>query len=384
MPEWEEMPLGDVLTLQRGFDLPERSRKVGSYPVVSSSGITGSHDEFKVDPPGVVIGRYGSLGSVFWIDEPFWPLNTSLWVKDFKGNDPRYLSYLLQTVTMDGSAAAAVPGVNRNHLHKIHVRVPDKTIQRRIAALLAAFDEAIGINRRRIQVVSRLATAVYRDRFVRGRPMSGGKLSRPGWRRLSITDICSLVQSGSTPRRSDPNNWAGGTISWFKTGELRDGPLFDSSEKVTELSGARIFEPPAILMAIYGSPTVGRLGWITAASSCNQAALVLRARDPAIEQDWLWYELAHLRDHFNAMAQGAAQQNISKQKVADTIVEYPPHDALREFADLVRPMRALWENLAASALRLSSIRDLLLPRVVTGRLDISQVDLGILTPTEPE
>ncbi|MDX6514131.1 MAG: type restriction enzyme subunit, partial [Gaiellaceae bacterium] len=116
MSEWEEVELGDVLTLQRGFDLPARERVDGPFPIVSSAGVTGRHATFKVRPPGVVIGRYGSLGSVHWVDEPFWPLNTSLWVKDFKGNDPRFISYLLKTVTFDGSTASAVPGVNRNHL----------------------------------------------------------------------------------------------------------------------------------------------------------------------------------------------------------------------------------------------------------------------------
>ncbi len=107
--EWADLTLGDVLTLQRGFDLPGRSRKPGAYPIVSSSGVTGFHSQFKVEPPGVVIGRYGSLGSVHWVTEPFWPLNTSLWVKEFKGNDERFVSFLLQTVAVDGSTASAEP-----------------------------------------------------------------------------------------------------------------------------------------------------------------------------------------------------------------------------------------------------------------------------------
>jgi len=160
------MALGDVLTLQRGFDLPGHSRKPGPHPIVSSSGVTGSHSEFKVEAPGVVIGRYGSLGSVHWITEPFWPLNTSLWVKDFKGNDERFVSYLLRTVAVDGSTASAVPGVNRNHLHKLPVRRPAVTTQRRIAAVLSAFDELIEINERRIELLEDLARSLYREWFV--------------------------------------------------------------------------------------------------------------------------------------------------------------------------------------------------------------------------
>lgn len=180
MSEWRDAQLGDVLTLQRGFDLPARDRVDGPYPIVSSSGVTGHHAVARVEPPGVVIGRYGSLGSVHWVSEAFWPLNTSLWVKDFRGNDPRYVSYLLRTVSMDGSTASAVPGVNRNHLHALPVRVPDVRTQRRIAAVLRAFDLVIEINERRIELLEGLANSLYREWFVRFR--------LPGYRSANVVD----------------------------------------------------------------------------------------------------------------------------------------------------------------------------------------------------
>ncbi|MBA2381727.1 MAG: restriction endonuclease subunit S, partial [Chloroflexi bacterium] len=158
-----------MLTLQRGFDLPGRDRLDGPFPIVSSSGVTGWHSVAKADPPGVVIGRYGSLGSVHWVTEPYWPLNTALWVKDFKGNDPRFVSYLLKTITVDGSTASAVPGVNRNHLHRLPVAVPSVKSQEVIARVLAAFDELIEINERRIELLEDLARSLYREWFVRFR-----------------------------------------------------------------------------------------------------------------------------------------------------------------------------------------------------------------------
>jgi hypothetical protein len=98
MHGWTDRILGDVLTLQRGFDLAERLRVPGHVPIVSSSGVSGYHSVAKVKAPGVVTGRYGTLGEVFYVDEDFWPLNTTLWVKDFKGNHPRFVSFLLQTL----------------------------------------------------------------------------------------------------------------------------------------------------------------------------------------------------------------------------------------------------------------------------------------------
>ena len=391
MNGWRETSLGDVLTLQRGFDLPARDRVDGPVPIVSSSGVTGWHDVAKAEPPGVVIGRYGSLGSVHWITEPYWPLNTSLWVKDFKGNDPRYLSYLLRTISIDGSSASAVPGVNRNHLHRLRVRLPSIDAQLRIAAVLGAFDELIEINERRIAILDELAGSLYREWFVRFRfpgnhqsELVEGEMGPlpAGWHVVPLGEVCSVIGAGSTPRRSDPSNWHEGTINWFKTGELRDGPLIDSVERIVSKPNVRLFEPPMIFMAIYGSPTVGRLGWVTRTCSCNQAALALRAKDAAITQDWLWFQLQALRPHFNSLSHGAAQQNISKEKVVDTVVVRPSSDVLARFAERAGAWRQLSHELRFMNRRLAATRDLLLPRLVTGRLDISDIDLGALLPAD--
>ncbi len=98
MSEWREVALGEVLTLQRGFDITKKMQRPGSVPVVSSSGIGSFHDEPRVEGPGVVVGRKGSLGTTFFLETPFWPHDTTLWVKDFKGNDPYFCYLALKTL----------------------------------------------------------------------------------------------------------------------------------------------------------------------------------------------------------------------------------------------------------------------------------------------
>ena len=110
-PEWHRVRLGDVITLQRGFDITADELKPDSVPVVSSSGVAGRHSEAKVKGPGVVTGRYGTVGRVFYVKEDFWPTNTTLFVRDFKGNDPLFVSYLLRTVDFSQfSDKSSVPG----------------------------------------------------------------------------------------------------------------------------------------------------------------------------------------------------------------------------------------------------------------------------------
>jgi type I restriction enzyme, S subunit len=141
---WKEIPLGEVLTLQRGFDLPHRNRKRGPVPIVSSSGITDRHSKPMVAGPGVITGRYGTIGQVFFVQEDYWPLNTTLFVSNFKGNDPLFISFLLRTIDFQSySGKTGVPGVNRNDLHEITVKLPPLPEQRAIAEVLSDVDALI-------------------------------------------------------------------------------------------------------------------------------------------------------------------------------------------------------------------------------------------------
>jgi len=125
MSEWIETTLGDVINLKRGYDLPERERQKGSIPIYSSSGISGFHNSYKVLNPGVVTGRYGTIGNIFLSDTPFWPLNTTLYVQSFKGNNEVFIYYFLKQIEWSKfNDKSAVPGVNRNDIHQENVRLP--------------------------------------------------------------------------------------------------------------------------------------------------------------------------------------------------------------------------------------------------------------------
>jgi type I restriction enzyme S subunit len=110
-------PLGRTLRLQRGVDLTADDQLPGPYPVVTTAGVSGRHHRPIVRNPGVVVGRYGSVGNVHWIDGPHWPHNTTLYVSDYMGNYPKYIYYLLRAYPWDAlHSRSAVPGVNRNDM----------------------------------------------------------------------------------------------------------------------------------------------------------------------------------------------------------------------------------------------------------------------------
>lgn len=134
----------EIITLQRGYDLPESQRITGMIPLVSSNGVTSFIDERKVVGPGVVTGRSGTIGKVFYINRDYWPLNTTLYVKDFHGNNPKYISYWLSTFPLLKYAnGASVPTLNRNELTglicNVHSMVEQQHIVNTISSLLLKF-----------------------------------------------------------------------------------------------------------------------------------------------------------------------------------------------------------------------------------------------------
>lgn len=196
--EWINCTLGDVITLQRGFDLPAQERASGQYPIIASTGEVGTHNEAMVKAPGVVIGRSGSLGGGQYVNHDFWPLNTTLWIKDFKGNDARFCYYLLKSIDFSKfNVGGAVPTLNRNHIHPLPVRVPSEfDEQRAIAHILGTLDDKIELNRRMNETLEAIARAMFKSWFVDFDPVrakANGEPPESICRRLRLTpDLLAL------------------------------------------------------------------------------------------------------------------------------------------------------------------------------------------------
>ena len=168
---WEERRFDEVCVLQRGFDLPTHSRFEGEYPLVSSNGITDRINQWKVKAPGVVTGRSGTIGNVHFIVEDFWPLNTALYIKDFHGNDERFIYYFLTAFDLSKySSGAGVPTLNRNNVHSVKVRIPksktqQQAIVRQLDALRAETQNLEAVYQKKLYDLEELKKSVLRKAF---------------------------------------------------------------------------------------------------------------------------------------------------------------------------------------------------------------------------
>lgn len=394
--------LDTFITLQRGFDLPAQSRIPGEIPIIAANGPVGFHNLAKVNAECVVLGRSGSVGNPQLITEPFWPLNTTLFVKDFHGNSPTFVYYVLKTIDFKSfDAGGTVPTLNRNHLTQIEVPLLDIAHQELIGGVLRNLDAKIAANNALSKTLKEIAQTIFKSWFIDFDPvkakMAGEKpagmdaataalfpdsieeselgLIPKGWKAGTIGSICDSVVSGSTPLRTKSLFWNSNDISWFKTGELSDNFLFESKESISQLAlekkSVKVLPRGSVLMAIYAAPTVGRLGILTESASFNQACTGMVAKDE-FGMPYLYLTLFNRRTWFNSLAIGAAQQNISKVIVEACPAVIASQEIHNAFLEVIQPIFAQIEAMSSQSKSLAMIRDSLLPRLISGELQIPE------------
>ncbi len=157
--------LGDLIQLQRGHDLTRSEMEQGNYPIAGSNGIIGYHKDFTTNGPGITIGRSGNIGNVFFYKNDFWAHNTTLYVKSFDNCDPKFIYYLLKTLNFRGhNSGSAVPSLNRNYLHPIEVSVPKKrSDQEEIAQILSSLDNKIELNLQMNETLEKMAQELFNE-----------------------------------------------------------------------------------------------------------------------------------------------------------------------------------------------------------------------------
>mgnify|MGYP001638317565 CR=1 FL=1 len=256
---------------------------------------------------------------------------------------------------------------------------PDPDTQQKIVQILKSLDDKIELNRQINANLEEQAQSLFKSWFVdfepfRNSPFVDSELGKipKGWKVNSIEDLASYIASGGTPRSLD-SSYYDGDIRWFTTKELKDEFLFDSEKHISQTalknSAAKLFPENTVLMAIYASPTVGRLGILTAESTCNQAAVGIIAKEE-IGYAYLYLLLLSERINLNNLASGAAQQNLNVGIVKRYRVLVPTIDILGTFNEIINPIFATIRNNTAQIYNLSALRDTLLPKLMAGEIAI--------------
>jgi len=379
---FNETTIGKVITLQRGFDITKKEQTPGKVPIVSSSGVSSYHNVVKVKGPGVVIGRKGTLGTSHYVKQDFWPHDTTLWVKDFKGNDPRFISYFLKTLKLENfDTGSSNPTLNRNHVHKIKVIFPDYSIQTKIAAIVSAYDDLIEINKSRIVLLENMAEEIYREWFVRFRfpgyqNVEFEKGIPKGWA-LSQIESLGKVVTGKTPPTSN-NKYYGGDIPFVKTPDMHGNMfVYGTGENLTE--EGLISQPSQIIpkntISVSCIGTGGVVSITTERCTTNQQINSLILKDKK-DLEWAFFSLKALKSTILAFgATGATMTNLSKGKFSVLKVIVPPVVLREEFHNKTSFIFEQVKLLSETNIKLNVIKDNLLPRSISGKLSVDGLDI---------
>jgi len=377
--DWRETTLGKVIELKRGYDLPQTQRRLGEHPIVSSSGVSGFHDERKVRGPGVVTGRYGTIGEVFYVPSDFWPLNTTLYVRDFKGSHPRFIAYFLRTLRFDAySDKAAVPGINRNHLHQAEVTVPAPDEQKAIANVLASLDDRIDHNRALAAKLEAIARRLFKSWFVDFDPV---RAKTAGEKPAGLAaDIAALFPDRFVDSELGeiPEGWHDGRLSdlvelkygkALKAAERREGkvPVYGSGG-ITGWHDESLVKHPTVIVGRKGS--VGTLYWEDRPSYPIDTAFFVITKNAPLT--FCYYAMLGLG--LDGLNTDAAVPGLNRDNAYRQAVVIPPPDLLAawdSFADVLREKLRLLRDESDV---LTQIRDLILPRLISGKLRVSEAE----------
>jgi len=362
----EQVKFKNFITLQRGFDLPKARRSPGAYPLVASSKVDGTHVEVKVEGPGVVTGRSGTLGVVQYIEQSFWPLNTTLWVKDFKGNLPLYVYYYLQTLDLaQYNSGAGVPTLNRNHLDSLGLLIHEPCEQARVAGLLKNYDDLIENNNRRIVILEEMAQSLYREWFVSFR--------FPGH------EDCQFVDS---PLGQIPEGWEVKRLDDFVV--LQRG--FDLPKRLRNQKGSVPVYAASGINGYHDEAKVRPPGLVTGRSgTLGVVNLVLEEFWPLNTSLWVkefkgcrafyaYYLLNKIGlEQFNS---GAAVPTLNRNDVHGLNIVSPPKECIEGFESFAEDTFTQIEVLTKSNSVLRRQRDMLLPKLISGQMDVTSAELG--------
>ncbi|UFI44222.1 restriction endonuclease subunit S [Pseudomonas savastanoi] len=309
-------------------------------------------------------------------------------VVDCDRHSPDFVYYLMLGMADKVKAlagGAATPIVNKSSFCGISVSIPPIDIQSKIAFTLSAYDDLIENNTRRIEILEEMARRLYEEWFVQfrfpGHEEVGFKESElglipEGWDLVPLGDIYR-TGSGGTPSRKKPEFY-GGDYRWVKTKELQDCPVFDTEERISEeglkKSSAKLFPRNTVLIAMYGA-TIGRLGVLQEESATNQACCAILPNSQGCGWGYAYLSLFSRRQALIDLRAGAAQQNISQDVIKRFRLLRASDELHNQFEMAVTPFLTLCFALYRKIANLRAQRDLLLPKLISGEIDVSDIPM---------
>lgn len=357
--EWKKCQLGDIITFQRGYDLPKTKMKNGKYAVIGSNGIIGYHNEYTTEAPSITIGRSGNVGNPFIVYDRTWSHNTTLYIKEYKGVDPVFVYYFLKTLQLSNFAGgSAVPTLNRNHIHTLDVVIPaDITEQRKISSLLKNIDDIKRENTNSLSTLYDMLQATYKQ-YTKARQLTN-----------VLSDICAYTKERiAVSDLTLDNYYSTENMLPNKLGAVRAAGLPSTAQTVGCDNGN--------VLVSNIRPYFKKILYCYNKGGCSNDVLCFTPK----KQELSAYLFSTLYDDYffdfvMAGSKGTKMPRGDKQQIMTYPIYLPTDEELKAFNELAVPILEQINAINIENAKLTELRDTLLPKLISGELDVSEVNI---------
>jgi len=384
---WNICSLGDLLELEYGTSLPKKERENGPYPVFGSNGRSGWHSDYHIEAPGIIVGRKGVNLGIKWSDKDFNVIDTAYFINSNTLNttdlDLRFLYYNLLDFDLDRlKSGSAVPGLNRDEFYSETIVVPPITEQKKIAFILENLDRQIEVNNRINKNLEDVVQTLFTHQFVNFGPYDDFEDSPIGevpkcFDILDMGDICS-TRGGGTPSTENDEYWEGDNL-WLTPKDvtsLNTKMVFDTTRKITDKglnnSSTKIMPKKSVLLT--SRATVGEVVVNREPMGTNQGFICIQPNE-RVETYYLSCLLKNKRPEIESRASGSTYDEISQTSFNEIKLAVPPKEDIERFENRVED---LYEEIYTRELqnrKLESLRDTLLPKLMSGEIRVNDINL---------
>lgn len=375
--------LSELATIKYGKNQKKVVSDNGNIPIFGTGGLMGFASESLYDKPSVLIGRKGTIGKVKYVEQPFWTVDTLFYtIVNTDVVIPKYLYYLMSLIDLDiYNEGTTIPSLRTETLNRLEFDIPSLEEQRKILSCINPIDDKIEINNAINNNLEQQAKALFKSWFVDFDPFGGVQPHEMQF--VPLQYLCEVVTKGATPTTlGKPFTTSG--INFIKAESILDNHSIDSGkfayidEETNYMLKRSIIKSNDIVFTIAG--TLGRFALVDESIlpvNTNQAVAIIRPDNAKISPTYLysffignWHN-----EYYSKRVQQAVQANLSLTTIKSLPIALFDKKTMEQYDELVRPLFAMMKNNEEENRKLSALRDSLLPKLMSGELDVSNIDL---------
>lgn len=380
---FETYTLAELATIKYGKNQKKVQSPTGTIPIYGTGGLMGYASKALYDKPSVLIGRKGTIGKVKYAERPFWTVDTLFYT--IVNTDivlPRYLYYVMSLLDLNAyNEGTTMPSLRTETLNRLQFAIPPLDDQAKILSVVLPLEYKIAVNDEINKNLEQQAKAVFKSWFVDFEPFGGVQPSEMQF--IPLQELCKVVTKGTTPTTLGKSFTRSG-INFIKAESILDNHSIDSSkfafvdEETNALLKRSVIKANDIIFTIAG--TLGRFAMVDNSvlpANTNQAVAIIRPDEAKITPAYLysffignWHN-----EYYSKRIQQAVQANLSLTTIKSLPIAVLNNTTMSNYDKLVSPLFALMKNNEEENRRLSKLRDVLLPKLMSGEIDVSNIEL---------